>query len=103
MILGIILITIGVILFYFVLTFFLVGLSFKDFCKKWRDNTYWQQKYNTAENTIEINRRVHAENTIKWTEMLEEKEATIIYKTTKIQILNNENKKLKERIKELEK
>ena len=103
MIISISLIVLGVILFYFVLTFFLVGLSFKDFCIKWKDATYWQQKYNTSENEKEINRQVHANNTITWTMMLEEKDATIINLKTKYQIVSNENKKLKERLKEFEK
>lgn len=98
-----ILIFIGIVLLYFVITFYISGLSFKDFGRKWKDVTYWQKKYNDSERELEIQREAHARNTIAWTKRIEELISSDINKTTKLQIANKEINKMKERIKELEK
>lgn len=66
------------------------------------DKTYYLKKSNTLKNELTIQRKAHAQNTIAWTQQIEEKTASEDYKDMRIKLLVKENKKLKERIKELE-
>ena len=68
-----------------------------------KDKGYYRKKYNTLENELEIQRRAHANNTVMWTKQIEELTASYDYKDTKYKLMVKENKKLKDRIKELEK
>ena len=103
MIIYFLIIVIIMLLVDFIILWGLQGFSFKDFIKKLVDTTYWQKKYNTAENELELQRKAHANNTIAWTKQIEDLTASEEYKTTKYKLQLQENKKLKERIKELEK
>ena len=67
-----------------------------------KDKTYYRKKANTLSNELDLQRKAHAHNTIKWTEQIEEKEADIQYRDTRIKQLNSRLKKCEERIKELE-
>lgn len=103
MILYFLMIVIVVLLIDFIVLFGLQGFSFKNFIKKLVDTTYWQKKYNTVVNELDLQRKAHANNTIVWTKQIEELTAEKDYKDTKYKLQVQENKKLKERLKELEK
>ena len=67
-----------------------------------KDKTYYRKKSNTLDNELEIQRKAHAQNTIAWTKQIEDLKASEEYRNMRIKLLTGENKKLKERIKELE-
>lgn len=103
MILYFLMIAIVVLLIDFIVLFGLQGFSFKNFIKKLADTTYWQKKYNTAQNELDLQRKAHANNTITWTKQIEELTAGYEYKSTREKLLTKEVKTLKERLKEVEK
>ena len=103
MILYFLIIVILVLIIDFLLIFVLQGCNFKDFKNKLIDTTYWQKKYNTAENELEIQRKAHAQNTIAWTKQIEEFKSSEEYKDTKLKLASKTIKELRERLKELEK
>lgn len=67
-----------------------------------KDKTYYRKKANTLKLENELQRKAHAHNTIEWTKQIEDKEADIQYRDTRIKLLNGRLKKYEERIKELE-
>ena len=103
MILYFILITTMILLIDFIILWGLQGFSFKDFKNKLIDTTYWQKKYNTAENDLDIQRKAHAQNTIAWTKQIEDFKSSEEYKDTKLKLASKTIKELRERLKELEK
>lgn len=103
MILYFILITTMILLIDFVILWGLQGFSFKNFKNKLIDTSYWQKKYNTAQNELEIQRKAHASNTIAWTKQIEEFKSSEEYKNTKLKLASKTIKELRERLKELEK
>lgn len=67
-----------------------------------KDKMYYRKKANALKLELDLQRKTHAHNTVEWTRQLEEMTSDIDYKTMKLKLANQENKKLKERIKELE-
>ena len=103
MILYFLLMVLIILLIDFVILWGLQGFSFKNFIKKLVDTTYWQKKYNTAENELDLQRKAHANNTIAWTKQIEDFKSSEEYKDTKLKLANKTIKELKERLKEIEK
>ena len=87
----------------FIIIWGLQGFSFKNFKTKLIDTTYWRKRSNTFENDLDLQRKVHAHNTIIWTGQLEELKIDYDDKKEKYKLAMQELKKAKERIKELEK
>lgn len=67
-----------------------------------KDKTYYKKKVNTLMNELEIQRKAHAQNTIAWTKQIEDLTMSLEYRDTRHKLTLQENRKLKERIKELE-
>ena len=67
-----------------------------------KDKTYYRKKANTLKLELDLQRKTHAHNTIAWTKQIEDLTMSLEYKNAKHKVTLQENRKLKERIKELE-
>ena len=67
-----------------------------------KDKNYYRKQRNIYKNELETQRKAHAQNTLAWTKQIEEFKASEEHKDMMLKLKAKENRKLKERIKELE-